>query len=581
MDLELDLPPPSAPRDGLPPESGTGPMSPRARRPLAGSTRRSLRDGPSPILSFIPRGPAGLLILLIGTSLLWSYWPTLGEMATRWTHDPRYSHGYLVPVFALYLLWSRRHLRSDHLGSRWMGVILIAAGCALRWLGAYCYISWFEAISLLVSLTGLVALCCGWAALPWAWPSLAFLIFMVPLPYRAETALGFPLQRMATEASTYALQVFGLPAFSSGNTIVIDDFRIGIIDACNGLGMSYMFLALSVAAAVIVRRPLADRLLLIASAIPIALAMNVARIVATGLLHVMIGRRVADAVYHDLAGWLMMLLALAILFVECRLLPYLFIETDDPTGTIPIATSEDGPRRKEPILSERQESRLIPWLVGIVLVVASGIIDGLWTNRWKGSEELQLAASHLDRVPVVIGDWKARAEADDPRGMMSAELQRSVTQRYENTRTGRTISLLLICGRPGPISVHTPEICYPAAGYQMAQAHPETIAVKADPRGGPAEFLWADFEQLESFPPERLRIYWSWKATGTWSVPYSARVAFGSQPFLYKLYLIHRTSRGIEADEDASFADFLQRLLPELDKALEIPQSKNGPGESS
>ena len=146
-------------------------------------------------------------------------------------------------------------------------------------------------MSLLVGLTGLVTLCGGWTTLPWAWPALAFLIFMVPLPYSVETVLGFPLQRTATEASTYALQVFGLPAFSSGNTIVIDDFRIGVVDACNGLGMSYMFLALSVAAAIMVSRPLLDRLLLVLGAIPIALVVNVARIVATGLLHILVGKR--------------------------------------------------------------------------------------------------------------------------------------------------------------------------------------------------------------------------------------------------------------------------------------------------
>jgi len=69
----------------------------------------------------------------------------------------------------------------------------------------------------------------GQAGLRWAWPSIAFLIFMVPLPYRVEVALGSPLQRLATFVSTYALQVFGLPAFSSSNTIVINDYTIGMV----------------------------------------------------------------------------------------------------------------------------------------------------------------------------------------------------------------------------------------------------------------------------------------------------------------------------------------------------------------
>jgi exosortase len=199
-----------------------------------------------------------------------------------------------VPGFALYLLWSRRHRRGDHGGSVRLGAGLLAAGGALRWLGASGDVAWLEAISLLLSLAGLAALWGGRPALHQAAPAIAFLIFMVPLPYRVETALGAPLRRMAVEAGAYALRCCGLPAFGSGNTIVVDEFRIGVVDACDGLGMSYMFLALSVAAALVVRRPLVVRALLVASAIPIALAANVGRIAATGLLSVTVGKGVAD-----------------------------------------------------------------------------------------------------------------------------------------------------------------------------------------------------------------------------------------------------------------------------------------------
>jgi exosortase len=504
---------------------------------------------------------------LVGAGLLWSYWPPLVEMAQRWSHDPRYSHGYLVAPFALYLLWIRRRFRPDHAGPSWPGLVLLAIAGAVRFAGAYAYMSWLEAFAFLISLAGLVALCGGRAALPWAWPSVAFLIFMVPLPYAIETALGSPLQRMATEAGACALEVCGLPAFSSGNTIVIDDFRIGVVDACNGLGMCYMFLALSVAASVMVDRPPLDRLLLIAGAIPIALVVNVARIVATGLLHVLVGGRAADAVYHDLAGWLMMLLALAILFFECRLLSHLFIPIDDDRASRANRAAK-GVTGGERAPVRVQRSRAIPVLVGTVLVVGSGIIAGKWTGRWRDSGELKLAVSHLDRVPMAIGDWIGKAEAADPRVITAAELDGCVMRRYENSRSRKMITLVLVCGRPGPVSVHNPEICYPAAGFEMAQEQPEMLDVPNDSSGHRAELVRAGFERRASFAPERLRISWSWKSQGAWGVPYSPRLAFGSQPFLYKLYLIQRTSEGNEPADEAAFMDFLRRLLPELDKAL-------------
>ncbi len=366
-----------------------------------------------------------------------------------------------------------------------------------------------------------------------------------------------------------------MPAFSSGNTIVIDDFRIGVVDACNGLGMSYMFLALSVAVAVMVHRTPLDRLLLIAGAIPIALVVNVARIVATGLLHVLAGGRVADAVYHDLAGWLMMMVALAILFVECRLLSHLFIPIDEDRASR-AGLGEEIATGGEPEAARVQGSRAIPVLVGTALVVGSGIIIGNWTGRWKDSEELKLAVSHLDRVPMVIGDWIGKPEAIDPRAIMAAELDGCVVRRYENSRSRRTITLLLVCGRPGPVSVHTPDVCYPGAGFEMAQEQPEKLSVPIDLPEERAEFTWVEFEQPVSLSPERLRVYWSWKSQGAWSVPYSPRVAFGSQPFVYKLYLIQRTSQSNETVDNVAIMDFLRRLLPELHQALGSHEKENG-----
>ena len=95
---------------------------------------------------------------------------------------------------------------------------------------------------------------------------------MLPLPWRIETALGSPLQFLATTASTYLLQTLGFMAFSEGFVIQLNEARIGVVEACSGLSMLMTFIALSTAAALVVRRPLVDRLVLVASSVPVALA---------------------------------------------------------------------------------------------------------------------------------------------------------------------------------------------------------------------------------------------------------------------------------------------------------------------
>lgn len=272
---------------------------------------------------------AAALALAVAAALLWAYWPTLRALEWRWSHDPRYSHGYLVPAFSLFLLWHRRgRLAGPSRPLGWTGLALVAAGSLLRPVPARLYynwggdrlLQWAEVASLLACLAGLAALVGGRSALRWAAPSLGFLVLMVPLPTRIEEAVGDPLRQLAAAASTYALQTLGVTAVRQGTVILLDDTRVGVAEACNGLGMLYMFLAYSVAAALLVRGPGWVRVAIVASSLPIALAANLARITITGLLHAYVGGRYADTFYHDLAGWLMMPLALAAFFAELRLL---------------------------------------------------------------------------------------------------------------------------------------------------------------------------------------------------------------------------------------------------------------------
>lgn len=284
-----------------------------------------------------------LLILGIGLGAvtLWFFWPAFREMHDRWSNDSRYSHGYLVPLFSIFLLWYRRTMISGiPLKTNFWGLVPILFGVVLKLVGGFYGVVWFDGISLLPCLAGVVMLCGGMPALRWSWPAIAFLFFMIPLPYRAEIGVGAPLQWIATRTSTYALQTFGLPALAEGNVISIGEARINVVEACNGLGMLMMFLAYAAAAALIIDRPPLDRTLIVLGAVPIAIFANISRITVTGLLHVTAGGPIADKVYHDLAGWLMMPLALATLWLELQILSLLFVPNEPLLDTIRVNASE-------------------------------------------------------------------------------------------------------------------------------------------------------------------------------------------------------------------------------------------------
>jgi exosortase len=276
--------------------------------------------------------------------LFWSYWPILQAMGERWTTDPQYSHGFIVPAFAGYLLWHRRRLLPGlAVGASGWGLVLIGIGVACHFASAYFYFDALGALSLLPVSAG-IALCYGGIpVLRWSWPSIAFLVFMLPLPFRVEVALSHPLQRVATYLSTYALQTLGFAAVSEGNIIILDNVRIGVVEACNGLGMLVTFFAMTTATVLIVRRSWIETALILVSAIPIALLANVLRITATGILHAEVGGEIGDIVFHDLAGWLMMPVALCLLWVEIRLLAVLLVDPE-PAG-LPMLGLGSVPRR--------------------------------------------------------------------------------------------------------------------------------------------------------------------------------------------------------------------------------------------
>lgn len=331
---------------------------------------------------------------LVGLALQWATWPVLKGMALQWEDSPDYSHGWLVPVLAILILWSRRSLTGDttlatagklliglavagwmtgsietrewvcaaSVGSfvvgsailivewagqaqatpSWLGLVLLLVGAFLQLSGAYFYYEWFDRLAIVPLVAGCVLLICGRKIFWWALPAIAFLVFMVPLPYRLEIALRDPLKSIGTSISTYLLQTLGMPAFAEGFVISIGEAKIGVVEACSGLRMLTVFIALSAALVLIVDRPWWHKILLLFSALPIALLANILRITVTGMCYANGWDHLADFTFHDLAGWMMMPIGILLLLAELWFLDHLIVtEVDRPfvTGLTPAGAT--------------------------------------------------------------------------------------------------------------------------------------------------------------------------------------------------------------------------------------------------
>ncbi|MFN4258325.1 MAG: exosortase/archaeosortase family protein [Gemmataceae bacterium] len=274
----------------------------------------------------------GLLAILL-TIMTVAYGGPLRQLENYWANDPQYSHGYLVPIFALYLLWMRRgQIRLETKDKQiLLGFGLIFLGCGIRWVGHRFNFQTLEFISLIPCLGGIFLIVGGWTYLKWSWPALLFLVFMIPLPHRVSIMLAYPLQRLATIVSAYIMQLFGLPALAEGNIILLNEVEIGVVEACSGLRMLMVFIALSSAVALISTSPTWEKCIIIVSALPIAIMANLIRIIGTGMMYNSAHNELAEHFFHNMAGWLMMPIGLCLLWIEILILNHLLITDTNQT----------------------------------------------------------------------------------------------------------------------------------------------------------------------------------------------------------------------------------------------------------
>jgi hypothetical protein len=201
----------------------------------------------------------------------------------------------------------------------------------------------------------------------------------------------------------------------------------------------------------------------------------------------------------------------------------------------------------------------------VALIVGAGLVHGAWTNRWRPSPALVALGARFETVPMVIGDWNGTAFELPAKDRAMAGAVACLARRYSNPNRGVSVSVVLLGGHPGMISVHTPDICYPGAGYTLDSPTVFQRAVGPDDRR--AEFRTA-LATREGTNPSVLRIFWSWNASEGWLAPEKPRWEFSDRPALCKLYVVRETAGAVVDPGGDPCNDFLSVFLPELDRLV-------------
>lgn len=253
------------------------------------------------------------------------YRENLKHFTFVWSNDDNYSHGWLVPPLALYFANLAAGVKTKNQAIPYSGLLLglglILAGLAGRLISVFLPVGLVADGSLVICLAGVVCLVYGRQTLRKYLFAIGFLVFMIPLPVALYTMLANPLQLVVSRAASVIMNAAGVPVLCEGNMMTLPGgIKMFVAEACSGMRQLTGFLALTAAVAYLSGRPFWYRLVLVASAIPVAMVANIARVIVTGLIMYFVDPNYAKGAWHTVEGMLLMFGGLALLQLEMVLL---------------------------------------------------------------------------------------------------------------------------------------------------------------------------------------------------------------------------------------------------------------------
>lgn len=254
-------------------------------------------------------------IAILAAFLVYLYGHIAVKLARDWRDLPDFSHGPLIPFFVAFLIWDKRHkLRSLPVIPTWSGLTLVALGSFELLLGVLGADLFLERTSFVLLVAGIV-----WTLLGRAFVrELKFVLFVfllaIPIPAVLFNQITFPLQLRASELASQTLQLLGVPVLQDGNIIQLPAMPLEVAEACSGIRSLMSLFTVAVIYGYFLERENWKRLVLALSAVPIAVAANVARIVGTGLCVQYWDPQKALGFFHEFSGWLMFVVSLVCLY---------------------------------------------------------------------------------------------------------------------------------------------------------------------------------------------------------------------------------------------------------------------------
>jgi len=409
----------------------------------------------------------------------------LAGLYNIWNLKPEYSHGIIIPVLSAFLIWRQRaQLRELSFVGSWWGLTLIAAGLALRAVGALTTMQTLEHYALLLVLYGLVLTLVGPAVFRRLWMPLLILIFALPLPSFFDNALSLQLQLVSSQLGVWVIRAAGISVLLEGNVIDLGNYQLEVAEACSGLRYLFPLMTLAFIVAYLYRGPMWKRVTVFASSIPITVIMNSVRIGFIGITVDRWGPAMAEGALHDFEGWLVFMLSTGALILTAFGLSKVgrsrtsWRDTFSFDATAPAAPRTEGPTptaAHAPALQQQTVPR--PFIAAAALVFSGLAVDVAAPAPHVTSP---VRSSFYD-YPTSVGDWIGRRDSLQSVYLDALQLDDYVLADFRGP-DGNTVNFYAAYYKSQDTTraIHSPHDCIPGGGWEITQFEQRTFPARGN-----------------------------------------------------------------------------------------------------
>lgn len=400
----------------------------------------------------------------VGVGLsLFLCWSAVERMVRVWFGREEYSHGVLIPFISAYLVWTilRCGPRATDGQGRSIGVLLVMLGIAGYYVGELSGLFTIIQYAFLTTLYGLVACVVGWARFKAIVVPLLILLFMIPLPEFLFNNLSAKLQLLSSEIGVAVIRAAGISVFLEGNVIDLGDFKLQVVEACNGLRYLFPLMTLGFIVAYLYRAAFWKRALVFLSTIPITVLMNSFRIGVIGVMVDRWGQSMAEGFLHDFEGWVIFMACFAVLFLEMWLLMRITGDRRPLSAIFGLDVPTAPSRPTAPVQIPRTPA---PLYASIAILGLATLAATAMPRR----AELPQARKDFSEFPMAVSEWKGRPEVMEQVYVDALKFTDYSLANYADD-TGHAVNFYAAyyaSQRKGE-SVHSPRSCLPGGGWEI------------------------------------------------------------------------------------------------------------------